>query len=194
MFEFFGKLFGKFGAAPDGARAHIIARGDRLLKGGYAADVEKKVYEFRLRGWMRPGETFVEFDIEGPKENIEKLLKVLQVVPIWSRVDKLRSVLESKNAPATAIFASATFRPPSTSTSGRADAQQSQPQPQHGPHRIQQRQARRGDTGVVTQHAVMVVKMVKLPRQLQQVGGQGMRRIFLRAHSQALREYQQPLD
>jgi acylphosphatase len=87
MFAFLKSLF-----APKknpGARSHILVRGDRLLKGGYSSDLEKYIYRLRLNGWMRPSESFVEFDLEGTRANLELFLKELQKVPTWSRVDKL---------------------------------------------------------------------------------------------------------
>jgi|GEM_PF-1931301 len=71
------------------SRAHILIRGDRLAKGGYSVELEKKIYNLGIFGWMRPSETFIEFDLEAPKEKLDAFLTAIKIVPTWTRVDRV---------------------------------------------------------------------------------------------------------
>jgi len=87
----FKNLFRTLAGRPpaDHANAYVVVRGERLLSGGYTADVEKNVYRLRLMGWIRPHDTFIELEAEGPRAKIEELLATLKEVPMWSRVDQI---------------------------------------------------------------------------------------------------------
>lgn len=70
-------------------RLTVIVRGNRLTQCGYAGDAEKKIYQLRLVGWMLPKDSYIEFDLEGPQDKLEKFLEHLKVIPMWARIDKI---------------------------------------------------------------------------------------------------------
>jgi acylphosphatase len=68
-------------------RASLMIRGRLLVRGGYADELQKSCYANHLKGWMRAHDSFIEMDVEGQREQIEKMLNQAKIVSGWCQVE-----------------------------------------------------------------------------------------------------------